>query len=199
MDDLPTLLIATRNEHKSQEIAKMLEGIYQVHDLNGSQFPEIEETGTTFLQNASLKAVGISKLTEGIVLSDDSGLEVDALNGMPGVYSSSFGGEEGNHAKNNERLILELAKLDAQCNRTARFRCVMVLAEKGNVLAHFEGEVSGRIIDEKQGVGGFGYDPLFIPDGYSKTFAELGSEVKNSLSHRAKALAKVLGHLKFRE
>jgi XTP/dITP diphosphohydrolase len=187
MADLPSFLVATRNKHKTEEISQMLQSLYKVSDLNGKDFPEIEETGTTFLQNATLKAVGISEVTEGVILSDDSGLEVDVLGGEPGVYSSSFGGEEGNHAKNNARLMSELAKLEACSDRTARFRCVMVLAEKGEVLAHFEGQVKGRIIEEMRGTGGFGYDPLFIPDGFNETFAELG--------HRGRALAQVLEYL----
>lgn len=195
MPDQKTLLVATRNTHKREEIALMLKGHYVVSDLNAGEFPEVEETGTSFLENASLKAVQISECTGGVVLSDDSGLEVDALGGEPGVYSSSFGGEEGNHAKNNERLMRELGKLPAASSRAARFRCVMVLADAGKVLAHFEGVVEGRIIQEAQGAGGFGYDPLFIPEGFEETFAELGNEVKNTMSHRGRALAKVLAYL----
>lgn len=192
MPDQKPLLVATRNAHKTEEIALMLKGYYEVADLNGKDFPAVKETGTTFLENATLKAVEISKKTGGIVLSDDSGLEVEALDGGPGVYSSSFGGEEGNHAKNNQKLMNEMGKLAAGSARTARFRCIMVLADSGKVLAHFDGSVEGRIIDEMQGSGGFGYDPLFIPEGYDETFAELGNEVKNTMSHRGRALAKVL-------
>lgn len=193
------LLVATRNTHKKEEIALMLKGRYEVSDLNEGEFPEVEETGTSFLENASLKAVEISTCTGGVVLSDDSGLEVDALGGEPGVYSSSFGGEEGNHEKNNERLMRELEKLPAGSSRAARFRCVMVLADAGKVLAHVEGVVEGRIIQEMQGTGGFGYDPLFIPEGFEKTFAELGNEVKNTMSHRGRALTKVLAFLEEKE
>lgn len=155
-------------------------------------FPEIAETGTTFLENARLKALGISRLVEGWVLSDDSGLEVDALAGAPGVWSSSFGGEEGNHAKNNARLLLEMA---GKTERAARFRCTMVLARGGQEQAHFSGVVEGRLIDSLHGAGGFGYDPLFIPQGYDQTFAELGDEIKNTLSHRSRALAQVVSYL----
>lgn len=155
-------------------------------------FPEIEETGTTFLENARLKAEGISRCIEGWVLSDDSGLEVDALRGAPGVWSSSYGGEEGNHAKNNARLLAEMA---GKTDRSARFRCTMVLAWGGSEQATFSGTVEGRLVESLHGVGGFGYDPLFVPDGHEKTFAELGEKVKNSLSHRARALQQVVAFL----
>lgn len=194
MSEIPTLRVATRNAHKTEEIAQMLKGQYEVQNLIDSPFPEVEETGTTFIQNATLKAVEISKLTRGIVLSDDSGLEVDALKGAPGVYSSSYGGEEGNHAKNNQRLIKELAGI-APSNRSARFRCVMVLAQDGEVIYQCDGKVEGSIISELSGTGGFGYDPLFIPENYTETFAELGSEVKNKLSHRGNALRKIVSFL----
>lgn len=128
----------------------------------------------------------------GWVLSDDSGLEVDALGGAPGVWSSSFGGEEGNHAKNNARLMAEMV---GRSDRAARFRCTMVLARGGAEVAHFSGTVEGRLVEEMFGQGGFGYDPLFVPDGERETFAELGAEVKNSMSHRARALAQVVEFL----
>ena len=156
-------------------------------------FPEIEETGTTFLENARLKAEGISRHVGGWVLSDDSGLEVDALDGAPGVWSSSYGGEEGNHSRNNARLMEEMAGKDS---RSARFRCTMVLARNGKEEAHFSGTVEGSIIAELRGTKGFGYDPLFIPEGHDQTFAELGDAVKNTLSHRARALAQTADFLK---
>ncbi len=188
MPKKPTLLVATRNAHKTEEIRQMLAGSYMVEDLNGKDFPEVEETGTTFLANAKLKAQEISKLTSGVILSDDSGLEVDALNGDPGVYSSRYAGTDGDNEANNTKLMTEMAKLPDGTSRTARFRCVMVLAQNGEELAHFSGAVEGSIISELTGDGGFGYDPLFIPDGYEKTFAQLGDTVKNTLSHRANAL-----------
>ena len=186
----PILVIATRNAHKTQEIREMLGDRYRVLDVNDfPSLPAVEETGTTFLENATLKAVAISRHVTGLVLSDDSGLEVDSLGGAPGVWSSSYGGEEGNHPKNNARLLAEMA---GKSDRAARFRCTMVLAENGEALADFSGTVEGRILEEPYGAGGFGYDPLFAPDGYDQTFAELGAEVKNSLSHRGRALAKVI-------
>jgi XTP/dITP diphosphohydrolase len=192
----PVLVIATRNAHKTREIREMLGDRYRVLDVNDfPDLPAIEETGTTFLENATLKAAGISRHVTGLVLSDDSGLEVDALGGAPGVWSSSFGGEEGNHAKNNARLLSQMA---GRTDRAARFRCTMVLAENGQVLADFSGTVEGRILEERFGAGGFGYDPLFAPEGHDKTFAELGAEVKNSMSHRGRALAKVIAWLESR-
>jgi XTP/dITP diphosphohydrolase len=192
---MPRLIIATRNAHKTAEIRAMIGERFDVLDVAAfPECPEIPETGTTFLENARLKAFGISAVVDGLVLSDDSGLEVDALGGAPGVWSSSFGGEEGNHARNNARLLAEMA---AKTERRARFRCTMVLAEKGRELANFSGTVEGRIIEEARGAKGFGYDPLFIPEGHDATFAELGENVKNTLSHRSRALVQViefLGH-----
>lgn len=186
------LMVATRNRHKSDEIRAMVGDRFEVVDANDIDgLPEIEETGTSFLENATLKAVGISRCVEGLVLSDDSGLEVDALAGRPGVWSSSFGGEEGNHARNNQRMLREMDGVAAD-RRSARFRCVMVIARGGELLADFSGAVEGRIITELRGEGGFGYDPLFVPDGFDRSFAELGGEVKNQLSHRARALGQAV-------
>lgn len=196
MQSLPRLIVATRNSHKTAEIRAMIGDRFEVLDAN--DFPEcrqIEETGVTFLENARLKAQGISRVVDGWVLSDDSGLEVDALDGAPGVWSSSYGGEEGNHALNNARLLTEMV---GKSDRRARFRCTMVLAREGREQANFSGTVEGRIIDSPRGGAGFGYDPLFIPDGYGQTFAELGDDVKNSLSHRSRALAQVIRHLEMR-
>lgn len=166
---------------------------FEVLDVTAfPECPEIQETGTTFLENARLKAEGISRVLEGWVLSDDSGLEVDALDGAPGVWSSSFGGEEGNHAKNNARLIEEMA---GKTERRARFQCTMVLARDGRARADFRGTVEGRIVDAPRGEHGFGYDPLFIPDGYEETFSQLGDGVKGRLSHRSRALAKAVEFL----
>lgn len=193
MSALPLLIVATRNQHKTDEIRSMLEGRYEVKDVRSfPNCPEIEETGVTFLENASLKAEGISRCVEGWVVADDSGLEVDALGGAPGVYSSSFGGEEGNHEANNRKLMAEMCGRE---NRGARFRCTMVLARAGEIQSHFSGVVEGRILNELCGTGGFGYDPLFIPEGHDQTFAELGDQVKNTLSHRARALAQVVEYL----
>lgn len=197
MQPLPRLILATRNAHKTAEIRAMIGDRFEVVDATAfPDFPEIEETGTTFLENARLKAEGISRRIDGWVLSDDSGLEVDALGGAPGVWSSSFGGEEGNHAKNNARL---LAEMSGKQDRGARFRCTMVLARGGVEQANFSGTVEGRLVESLHGAGGFGYDPLFIPEGHGQTFAELGDEIKNTLSHRSRALEQVVAYLATRE
>lgn len=193
MQSKPRLILATRNAHKTAEIRSIIGDRFEVVDATAfPDFPEIDETGTTFLENARLKAVGISRVISGWVLSDDSGLDVEALDGAPGVWSSSFGGEEGNHAKNNARLLAEMA---GKTDRRARFRCTMVLACDGAEVANFSGTVEGRLVDSLHGAGGFGYDPLFIPVGHDRTFAELGDEVKNSLSHRSRALAQAVAFL----
>ena len=187
------LVVATRNVHKVEEIRAILTD-YEVCDLSViSDPPIVEETGTTFLANATLKALAISELTDALVLSDDSGLEVDALGGDPGVFSSRYGGEDGNDALNNAKLLRELGE---ESNRRARFRCVIVLARSGESLADFSGAVEGLILKAAQeGEGGFGYDPLFVPDGHEESFARLGEEVKNTMSHRARALDGVKGWL----
>ena len=193
MSPLPRLILATRNAHKTAEIRAMIGDRFEVLDATAfPDFPEIEETGTTFLENARLKAEGISRCIEGWVLSDDSGLEVDALEGAPGVWSSSYGGEEGNHAKNNARLLDAMA---GRSDRAARFRCTMVLARGGTEQANFSGHVEGRLVESLHGTGGFGYDPLFIPEGFEQTFAELGEAIKNRLSHRSRALDQVVAYL----
>jgi XTP/dITP diphosphohydrolase len=187
------LLVATGNSHKTAEIRAILGAGYVVSDLKAHpELPEVEETGSTFLENATLKAVEISKQVEGLILSDDSGLEVDALGGEPGVYSSRYAGEAGNDEANNKKLLHELQGKD---NRKARFRCVMVLAQDGEVLTSFDGAVEGRMLSELHGEGGFGYDPLFVPDGYDQTFSQLSEGIKNQLSHRAVAMQKVVAWL----
>lgn len=197
----PLLVIATRNAHKTDEIRAMLGDSWQVEDLSSyPQAPPVDETGTTFSENAALKAISASKVIPGIILADDSGIEVDVLGGRPGVWSSSFGGEEGNHARNNQRMIEELnrAASVAPSDFAARFRCVMVLARDGEMIAEFSGSVEGNMLTGPRGGAGFGYDPLFVPQGYDQTFAELPQEVKNSMSHRGRALEKVVEFLRSR-
>ncbi len=186
MPELPQLILATRNAHKTEEIRHILGHRFEVLDVRSfPELPEIEETGTTFLENARLKALGISNRIDGWVLADDSGLEVDALGAAPGVWSSSFGGEEGNHQLNNERLMREMA---GKTDRNARFRCTLVLAKGGVEKGVFLGTVEGSIAVSPSGNGGFGYDPLFIPADHNATMADLGADVKSRLSHRAKAI-----------
>jgi XTP/dITP diphosphohydrolase len=150
-------------------------------------FGEVEETGTTFEENASLKALAASVHFEGWVLADDSGLEIDALGGAPGVRSARFSGEGATDASNRALLLEKLEGVRGK-ERAARFRCVAALAREGKLHGHFSGTVEGVIIDREKGSGGFGYDPLFVPEGHCETFAELGPEVKNRLSHRGRAL-----------
>ena len=193
---MQTLLIATRNAHKTREIGQMLGSGWRVSDLlSFPHSPAMEETGATFEENAMLKALGISQVFTGLVLADDSGLEVDALGGAPGVRSARFAGGNANDAE-NRRALIQLLKNLRGGEWKARFRCVMVLATQGELLGSFEGTVEGKVIPEERGFGGFGYDSMFIPNGYSETFAELQPEIKNSLSHRGRALAKVLEFLR---
>lgn len=189
---MPRLLIATKNAHKTAEIRAILGGAWEVSDLTAHpEIPAPEETGTTFAENAAIKAIAGSLLFPGIVLADDSGLEVDALGGAPGVYSARYAGPDATDADNREKLLRELATDGARGKeRSARFRCVLALAEKGTVLGTFDGAVEGIIINQEKGEGGFGYDPLFVPAGHCETFAQLPSEVKNQQSHRGRALAK---------
>jgi XTP/dITP diphosphohydrolase len=193
---MQTLLIATRNGHKTREIGQMLGFGWQVGDLAGlPHAPKIEETGATFEENAALKALAISRIFTGLVLADDSGLEVDALDGAPGVRSARFAGPNAGDAENRFLLIQKLREL-GETAFSARFRCVMVIASQGALLGSFSGTVEGKVILEERGYGGFGYDSIFIPLGYSETLAELQPEIKNSLSHRGRALAKVLEFLR---
>ena len=191
------LLIATKNSHKTAEIRAILGGAWDVSDLNAH--PEVtapDETGATFAENAAIKAVAASFIFHGIVLSDDSGLEVEALGGAPGVISARYAAENENanstDAANRTKLLRELDAVGARGKeRSARFRCVMALAENGAVLGTFDGAVEGIIINSERGDGGFGYDALFVPEGHCETFAQLPAEIKNQLSHRARALEKV--------
>ncbi len=190
------LLIATKNTHKTGEIRAILEA-WDVTDLTAHpDIPAPEETGATFAENAAIKAVAASARFAGLVLADDSGLEVDALGGAPGVISARYAGPGASDADNRARLLRELAATGARGKaRAARFRCVMALAENGTVIGTFDGAVEGIIINEEKGAGGFGYDSLFVPEGFCETFGQLPSETKNQLSHRAHALAKVAAFL----
>jgi XTP/dITP diphosphohydrolase len=193
---MQTLLIATRNGHKTREIGQILGSGWDVRDLGSlPHAPNIEETGATFEENAALKAITISKIFTGLVLADDSGLEVDALEGAPGVRSARFAGSNATDAENRFLLVQKLRNLDGH-EFAARFRCVMVLASQGELLGSFGGVVRGKVVLEERGASGFGYDSLFIPQGYTETFGELQSEIKNSLSHRGRALAHFLEFLR---
>jgi XTP/dITP diphosphohydrolase len=193
---MQTLLIATRNRHKTREIGQMLGSGWDVRDLSSlPHAPKIEETGMTFEENAALKALPISRIFTGLVLADDSGLEVEALGGAPGVHSARFAGPNADDAQNRFLLMQKLRDLGEQ-EFAARFRCVMVLASQGELLGSFGGVIKGKVILEERGESGFGYDSIFIPDGYTESFGELQAEIKNSLSHRGRALANVLEFLR---
>jgi XTP/dITP diphosphohydrolase len=183
------LLVATRNAHKTREFSEILGNEFAVRDLSVEpDAPEIEETGSTFAENAILKAVGISQRFSGMVVGDDSGLEVDALKGAPGVYSARYSGPGAKDIDNIARLLSELRKLSIERPYSARFRCVLALARDGELLKCFEGVVEGAIVEPPRGTGGFGYDPVFQPAGLAQTFGELAPEKKNRISHRANAI-----------
>lgn len=185
------LLVSTRNAHKVDEIRAIMGPAFTVSDLSIlPAMEEVEETGSTFEKNATLKAVAASLHFDDWVIADDSGLAVDALQGAPGVISARYSGPDATDATNNALLLKNLAGVRGR-DRTARFHCVIVLARAGRKLAAFPGAVEGVIIDGPQGDGGFGYDPLFVPEGYDETFAQLPGSVKNQLSHRARALEKL--------
>jgi XTP/dITP diphosphohydrolase len=194
---MPKLLVATKNAHKTQEIRAMLGDRWEVTDLTAHpEVPAADETGDTFEENAKIKALAASAIFSGYVLSDDSGLEVDALGGEPGVRSARYAGEGAGDAMNRKKLLEALQAEGARGKaRSARFHCVIVLAENGEVRGVFDGRVEGVIINTEKGTGGFGYDALFVPEGYCETFAELPAETKNQLSHRANAMAKVVEFL----
>jgi XTP/dITP diphosphohydrolase len=187
------LIFASNNQHKLDEVSAILEptGV-EIKGLSAIGFTrEIEETGTTFHENAAIKAKAIYDETGMDCFADDSGLEVEALNGEPGVYSARYAGQHGNHQANNLKL---LEALKSQTNRNACFKTVIALMIQGE-LHYFEGRVDGQITEEIIGKKGFGYDPVFVPNGYNKTFAEMPAEIKNSISHRKRALEAMLGYL----
>ena len=181
------LLIASRNPHKLAEIRAIfnLPGmeIVGAHEING--LPDVIEDGNSFQANAVKKAVSLAMLTKLWTLADDSGLEVEALNGEPGVYSARYAGERANYAANNAKL---LSLLEQQEHRAARFVCVVALSSPSGRAQIVEGLCQGRILRESRGEQGFGYDPLFVPDNYEQTFAQMDATLKNKISHRARAL-----------
>ena len=187
------LLVATRNAHKTEEIQRILGPQFNVTDLAAHpEIPHIAESGTTFQENAILKAEAVSKRMPGFVIADDSGLEVEALGGEPGIHSARYAGLNATDQEKTDKLLEELARVGATKNaRRARFRCVLALACKGNVLGAFEGIVEGQIADRPHGSHGFGYDPIFMPEGFQQTFGELAPAEKNQLSHRARALERL--------
>jgi XTP/dITP diphosphohydrolase len=186
------LVFATNNAHKLEEVAAKIEGSLQLLSLNDINcHDDIEETGSTFRENASIKSNFIYNKYGLNCFGDDSGLEIGALNGEPGVYSARYAGEHGNHAAN---MVKVLNGLKQATNRKARFRTVISLIWNGEE-HFFEGTVQGTIRKELSGTAGFGYDPIFQPDGYNITFAEMSMAEKNSISHRAKAVEELLAFL----
>ena len=192
------LVVATLNRHKTGEIQHVLGPEFRVRDLGAHpEVSDIRESGTSFEENAKLKALAASKQLPALVIADDSGLEVDALGGAPGIYSARYAGANATEKDKIDKLLRELARVRAtEDGRRARFRCVVVLARNGNLLGTFEGIVEGSIADEARGDSGFGYDPIFIPEGLKQTFGELPTEVKNTISHRAKAIRALADRLR---
>lgn len=184
-----TIVIATRNKGKAKEFEALFnkKGYAIQTLLDYPEVPDVEETGVTFQENALLKAETIAEQFETLVLADDSGLKVKALHGQPGVYSARYAGEEKNDAKNNAKLLNELADVKDE-DRAAVFHCSLALAMPGKPSLVVDGEVAGQIIGVPRGENGFGYDPLFYLADKEKTMAELTEEEKNDISHRAVAL-----------
>jgi XTP/dITP diphosphohydrolase len=190
------LLIATSNEGKRAEIRILLSDLpFSLFDLrNFPAITPIAETGTTFVENASLKAIGYATQTGLLTLADDSGLEVDALGGAPGVLSARYTGDSASDAERVEALLAALASVD-ESKRSARFVSAIVIADGREILNVSVGKCEGRIALAPRGAGGFGYDPVFIPNRCDLTFAELEPEIKNQISHRARALAATRSYL----
>lgn len=187
------LVFATNNAHKLEEIRAILGNKVEVLSLKDIQCDvDIPETADTLEGNAVLKAEYIYRHYGLDCFADDTGLEVEALNGAPGVYSARYAGGEGHDSEANMRKLL--AEMEGKTNRKAQFRTAICLIE-GGAEHLFEGVVKGEIIEEKRGASGFGYDPVFMPEGYTETFAEMGSEEKNRVSHRARAVQALCAYL----
>lgn len=187
------IVFATNNKHKLKEVQQILGNKYEVLGLMDIGFEgDIPETGKTLKANASIKSGFVYEKFGVDCFSDDTGLEIEALDGRPGVYSARYAGEPGDSEKNIEKVLFEL---ENKQNRKARFRTVVSLILGGEE-HFFEGVVKGQIIDEKRGGDGFGYDPVFIPDGYQLTFAEMPVAEKNKISHRSMAVDKLVEYLK---
>lgn len=197
------IVFATNNKHKLEEIREILGERFEVLSLGDIECNvDIPETGTTLEENAAIKAEYVFRNYGLSVFADDTGLEVEALNGAPGVYSARYAGGEGHDSEANMKKLL--FELSGKTNRKARFRTAIacILQKKDNeenkdtATLIFEGIVEGEITTEKKGESGFGYDPIFRPIGYDKTFAELGNDIKNKISHRAHAVEKLACYLK---
>lgn len=182
------IVTATGNQHKLSEYARLLADqdieLKSLNDFPG--YTEPEENGSTFEENAGIKAASASIYCSAPAFADDSGLVVEALDGRPGIHSSRYAPTDA------ERIAKLLKELEGKENRRAKFVCVIAIAFNGEVIASFEGEVTGVILDAPRGENGFGYDPVFQPDGFDRSFAELSADEKNRISHRAMAYAKAL-------
>lgn len=200
------LILATNNSHKLSEIKDILGEGFDILSLKDVDInTDIEENGDTLLENSRIKATFVASTLEKnnypypfIVIADDTGLLVDELNGEPGIYSARYAGGEGHDSEANMRLLLH--KLDGKENRKAHFSTFITYIEKKDAyttyMKYFEGRIDGTILKEKHGTEGFGYDPIFQPDGYDKSFAELGESIKNSISHRACAIKELAEYIK---
>ena len=188
------IVFATNNAHKLNEVRAILGENIEVQSLKDINcYDDIPETADTLEGNALLKARYIYERYGVDCFADDTGLEVEALNGAPGVYSARYADENGHNSEANMQKLLK--ELDGVENRKAQFRTAIIVIVNGKEHL-FEGIVKGNIIEEKRGGAGFGYDPIFVPEGYDQTFAELGNDVKNTISHRARAVEKLCAFLK---
>lgn len=184
------ILIATQSVGKAREFREMLSGFWEVKTLRDlPEVPEIAEDGSSFEENAWKKARALAGWEGEVVMADDSGLEVDALGGAPGVHSARYAGVHGDDEANNRKLLKALAGVP-EAQRGAQFRCVLVVCLRGVEERVFAGVCRGKILEVPRGKGGFGYDPLFVPDGWTRSMAELTAEEKNRISHRGQALHK---------
>ena len=200
------LILATNNSHKLSEIKDILGEGFDILSLKDVDInTDIEENGDTLLENSRIKATFVASTLEKnnypypfIVIADDTGLLVDVLNGEPGIYSARYAGGEGHDSEANMKLLLH--KLEGKENRKAHFSTLITYIEKKDAyttyMKYFEGRIDGTILKEKHGTEGFGYDPIFQPDGYDKSFAELGLEIKNNISHRARAIQQLADFIK---
>ena len=200
------LILATNNSHKLSEIKDILGEGFDILSLKDVDInTDIEENGDTLLENSRIKATFVASTLEKnnypypfIVIADDTGLLVDELNGEPGIYSARYAGGEGHDSEANMKLLLH--KLDGKENRKAHFSTFITYIEKKDAyttyMKYFEGRIDGTILKAKHGTEGFGYDPIFQPDGYDKSFAELGLEIKNNISHRARAIQQLADFIK---
>ena len=185
----PLLLVATGNEHKLRELQEMFKDFYTLAPMTAAGFfGPIEENASTFAGNAAIKAEAVCEATGYPAIGDDSGLEVDALDGEPGVMSARYAGEHGNDEANNDLL---LSRMEGKENRSAAFRCALALKIPGRETIIAEGKCPGTILYERRGTGGFGYDPLFLYEPMNKTYAEMNAEEKNQVSHRSRAAEKM--------